>query len=94
MPQRHGRGERVAAIGMAVIQRLLAQVRTEKRGEYALGSNGRGHGQVAAGDAFAQAQQVRAQATLFGREQRAGAAEASRNFIADQQHAGLVAGLA
>ena len=47
--------------------------------------------QEAAGEAFRQAQQIRLDACLLAGEQRAGAAEAHRDFIGDQEHAVQIA---
>jgi hypothetical protein len=56
-----------------------------------LGGQHRRQRQGAAGQSLGQAQQVGGDAGLFGREHRAGAAEADRDLVGDQEHAELVA---
>ena len=60
----------------------------------ALGGERRRERQVAAGQALGEAEQVGRDALLLAGEHRAGAAEAGRDLVADQQHAVRVAELA
>ena len=50
--------------------------------------------QVARGQAFGQAHEIRSDARLLAGEQGAGAAEANRDLVGDQVHAIFVAGFA
>ena len=59
-----------------------------------LGGERRRERQVAAGDALGHAHEVGRDVLLLAGEHRAGAAEADRDLVADQQHAELVAQLA
>ena len=54
-------------------------------------SNGGGEGEVAAGEAFAQSEDVGHHISVFEREQFAGAAEAGGDFVENQQHTVLIA---
>ena len=51
-----------------------------------IGGQGRGQGQVTAGDAFGQAHQVGAHLLVLAGEHPAGAAETHRHFIGNEQH--------
>ena len=59
-----------------------------------LGRQRRGQRQVAAGQPLGEAEQVGGHLLLLAGEHRAGAAEAGRHLVADQQHAVVVAELA
>ena len=76
--------QRVPTKRVAVVQRLLGEIGSEERVEHALAGDGRGLGQVAAGQALAQAQQVGAEPALLRCEQRAGASEPRRHLVADE----------
>ncbi len=84
--ERYGRGQRVPAEGMTVVERLPAQIVTEESFEHRAARRGHRHGEVARGEALAQTEQVGAKAALLRREEGAGPAEAGRDLIADQEH--------
>ncbi len=91
--ERHRGGEGVPAVGVPVVERALAQVGAEEGVVDPTAGDGRRHGEVAAGEALADGHEVGAHAALLGGEERAGAAEAGGDLVADEQHVVLAAGV-
>src|SRR3984885_16043262 len=81
-----GGGGGVPAVGMPVIEGLGPEVGAEEGVEDVAGRRGGGHGEIAARDPLAEAQEIGAQARLLGCEERAGAPEARGHLVADQEH--------
>ena len=82
-PRPRARSRRRSARGRACARRGRRRGTSGTRGSR---RDGRRHRQVARGHRLAEAQQVGPQPGLLRREQRAGAAEAGRDLVADQQH--------
>ena len=80
------RRQGVPAVGVPVVEGLGPEVGAEEGVEDVAGRHGGRHGEIAAGDPLAEAQQIGAQARLLGGEERAGAAEARGHLVADQEH--------
>ena len=76
-----------------MVEGPLAQVDPAEGLPDVIGRSGRGHRQVAAGDALAERHQVGADPAELGGEQRAGAPEADRHLVAHEQRTGLAAGI-
>ena len=79
-------GERVAVeerlqLGEVAVERVVDRVAHERRRD----------GQVAAGQSFAEGHEIGLDTLVLAREQLAGAAEAGRNFVREQQHVVLAA---
>ncbi len=88
-----GRGQGVPGEGVAVVEGARPEVLAQE-GVVDVAARHRGrHGQVAAGEALAQAEQVGADAAPLAGEQPAGAAEAGGHLVGDEQHAGPAAGV-
>ncbi len=94
MLERDGGRQSIPAVGVPVVEGLRTEVAPEEGVEHPARSDRGRHGQVAAGDPLAQTQQVGSHPALLGGEERAGAAEAGRHLVADEQRAGPAAGLA
>ena len=92
--QRRRAGERIAGVAVRMQERIELYVVVVERLVDRVGRHDHGQRQVAAGQSFRQAQEIRADAGLLAREHRAGAAEADGDFVGDQVHAVPVAGLA
>ena len=92
--ERRRAGERIAGVAVRVQERGQLQVVVVEGLVHGLGGEHHRERQVAAGQSLRQAQEVRADARLLAGEERAGAAEADRDLVRDQQHAVAVAGLA
>ncbi len=91
--QRGAAGERVAGVGVRV-EEAAGQVIVVERLVDRIARHYHRQRQVAAGDAFRQAQEVRRDARLLVREKRAGAAKAGHDLIGDEMHVVAVANLA
>ena len=76
--------EKGVQLAVFVVERVVDRVGGEHHGQR----------QVAAGESLRQAQIVRADAGLLAGEHRAGAPEADGDFVGDEVHLVLVAGLA
>ena len=74
-----------------MVEGPLAEVGAEEGLVHAAAGHGGGHGQVAAGEALADADDVGADAGLLDGEQRARAAEAGGDLVAHQEHVGTPA---
>ena len=80
-----GAGEGIAGVGVAVEEGFIFGRRAEEGVEYFLsGERGR-EGEIAAGNAFGDAHEVRLNGFVFNGEHFAGSAEAGGDFIADQE---------
>ncbi len=91
--QRRRAGQRIAGVAMRMQEGAVARVVEEAIVEF-LRRQHRRQRQEPAGQALRQAQQVGHDAGLLAGEQRAGAAEADRDLVGDQEHAMGVAQLA
>ena len=80
-----GRAQRIAAVGVPVIERLALGVFSQKRLPYLVGRQRGGHRQIAAGHALGDAKQVGRNAFVFAGEHPAGAPEADGHLVGDQQ---------
>ena len=83
--------ERVTGIGVAVEEAPVVLVTAEEALVQSLGGERRGEREVAAGDPFADAQQVRDHVLVLAGEHPAGSSEAGGDLVADEQHAVFVA---
>jgi len=84
--QPDGRGQRVAAVGMAVKKGSLLGVRAEEGiPDAAVGDGGR-HRQIAGSQPLGEAEEVGGHLLLLAGEQRAGPAEADRHLVENQEH--------
>ena len=84
-------GERVTGVGVAVEEAPVVLVAAEETLVQSLGGERRGEREVAAGDPFADAHQVRDDVLVLAGEHPAGPPEAGGDLVADEQHAVLVA---
>ena len=83
--------ERVAGVGVSVEEVAILVVAAEKRVVNLIGGERRGNRQIAAGQSLRDAQQIGRHPFALAREHRAGAAEAGRHLVEDQQRAMLAA---
>ena len=81
-----GAAEGVAGVGVAVEECLERGVIAQEGTVDFIGGQGSGHGKVAAGEAFAQAEEVGGDAFLLAGEHRPGAAEAGGDFVGDEEY--------
>ena len=81
--QCRGAAERIAGVAVRVQEAPAAIGRQEVR-KHVLGGQYRRHRQEAAGQAFRQAQEIRADACLFAGEETAGSSETDRDFVGNQ----------
>ena len=86
-------GEGVPAVGVPVVEGLGPEVGAEERVEDAARRHGGAHGEVPARDPLAQTEEVGAEPACSDANERAGAAEARRHLVADQEGAGACARL-
>ena len=84
--QADGGGQRVAGVGVAVIEGPAGGVGAEESPPNLVARQGRRHRQVAAGQALAQAQQIGADRFVLASEQLAGPAEPRGDFVGNQQN--------
>ena len=75
-------------------ERRRPEVGAEEGGEDLVGDDGRRHGQVAPGQALAEAEHIGAQPAPLAGEQPAGAPEPGGDLVGHEGHAGTPAGLA
>jgi hypothetical protein len=78
---------------VAVVERAVPEVGALEAVEDGRAGDSRRHREVPARHRLAEAKQVRLHVALLRREERAGASEAGRDLVADQQHVRLPAGL-
>ena len=91
--QRRSTRQRVAGVAVRVQERAQGRVVVVERLVHLVGGQAGGQRQVTTGQGLGQAQEVRADARLFTREHRAGAAKAHGDLVVDQVHVIAVAGL-
>ncbi len=88
-----GAAEWVPGVGVAVKEAPVVLVTAEESLVESLGGERRGEREVAAGDPFPNAQQIRDDVLVLAGEHPAGPSEAGRDLVADEQHAVFVAQL-
>src|SRR5204863_8308199 len=75
------------ALRVTVLQRPRSEVGAQEFAERAIAHGRRRHREIPRGDALAQTEQVRTQTALLRREERARAAEAGGDLVANEQDA-------